>query len=85
MALALLPIPCIVVAPVALVAIAVVVPLWIGALLLTGVIRILVSALDAVAQRAGIRALGPPRAALARWWHVLANPKFPERWRSGRS
>lgn len=85
MALALLPIPCIVVAPVALVAIAVVVPLWIVALLLTGVVRLIVSALDAVAQRAGIRALGPPRAALARWWHVLANPKFPERWRRGAS
>lgn len=85
MALALLPIPCIVVAPVALVAIAVVVPLWIGALLLTGVIRVFVAALDAAAQRVGIRALGPPRAALARWWHVLANPKFPERWRRGAS
>ena len=81
MALALLPVPCLIVAPVALVAIAVVVPLWLVALLLTGAAWSVISALDVVARLVGVRALGPPRAALARLLHVLTHPKFPERWR----
>lgn len=81
MALALLPVPCLVVAPVALVAIAVVVPLWLVALLLTGAAWGVVAAADTVARLAGVQMLGPPRARLARAWHVLTHPKFPERWR----
>ncbi len=69
------------VAPVALVAIAVLVPIWLVALLLTGAAWGVVAAADTVARLAGVQMLGPPRARLARAWHVLTHPKFPERWR----
>lgn len=81
MALALLPIPCLVVAPVALVAVAVAVPLWLVALLLTGAAWAVVASADVVARLAGVEALVRPRAALARALHVLTHPTFPARWR----
>ncbi len=78
----LLPIlPCLLVAPLAIIFIGVVLPLWIVSLLVVGAVWTVVLPLDLLIGAVGGTFLKPVRAALERALFVLTRPKIPERWR----
>lgn len=78
----LLPIlPCLLVAPLAIVFIGVVLPLWIASLLIVGAIWTVVLPLDLLLGALGASVLKPVRATLERALFALTHPKIPERFR----
>lgn len=78
----LLPIlPCLLVAPLAIIFIGVVLPLWIVSLLVVGAIWTIVLPLDLLVGALGGSFLRPIRTALERVLFQLTHPKVPERWR----
>lgn len=78
----LLPVlPCVALAPFAILIIGVAMPLWILALLLTGVAWCVVVPLEALVRLTGGGWLSPARRAIERAWHVLTHPRIPDRWR----
>lgn len=83
--LALLPVlPCLILAPVVIVGLGVVLPLWIGALALFALTFVVVWPLDRLLRLVGVGWLSPSRAWLARALHWLTHPTLPERWRKRR-
>jgi len=78
----LLPVlPCVALAPFAILVIGVAMPLWLLALLLTGAAWCLVAPLEALLRLTGRHWLSPARRAIERTWHTLTNPRLPDRWR----
>jgi hypothetical protein len=77
--LALLPVlPCLILAPLAIIAIGVVLPLWIAAMALLLVAYIVVRPIEWVLAKAGVAALTPVRAWIGRMIHLLTHPTVPE-------
>ena len=77
---AILPVlPCVIFAPVVLVAIGVVAPLWIAALVLTATAWLVVAPIDILLRALGSSGMRPLRSTLERALHVLTHPKIPRR------
>ena len=77
---AILPVlPCVIFAPVVLVAIGVIAPLWIAALVLTGAAWCVEAPLDLLLRAVGSSWTQPLRSALERALHLLTHPKIPRR------
>lgn len=77
--LALLPIlPCLILAPLAIIAIGVVLPLWIAAMALLLALYIIVRPIEWLLVAMGVAALTPARAWIGRMIHLLTHPTVPE-------
>lgn len=81
-AVLLLPLlPCLVVAPLAVLAFGVVMPLWLVAMLLVGGAWLVVAPLELGVRAVGGRWATPLRRGVERTLHRLTHPTMPERWR----
>lgn len=74
-------IPCLLLAPVIIIGVGIVLPLWIVSMVLLGVSWCVVTPLDLALRAAGSDRLAPPRKAVERALYWLTHPTIPERWR----
>ena len=73
--------PCLLLAPVVIIGVGVVLPLWIVSVVLAGAAWLVVTPLDLAFRAAGSELMASPRKALERALYWLTHPTIPERWR----